>query len=307
MKVAYCVEELKIPSSVVTIGNYDGVHLGHREIISRVLSAKARNPGSMAALITFDPHPADVLYPSKGLSLLTDLDKKLELLEEAGLDAVLVQEFTLSFARQDPRDFVSDVILPLNVKELFVGHDFAFGKGRAGNAEFLKKEGQRFGFTAHEVEQIKVEGERVGSTMIRALVEKGDMEKAARMLGRPHSLRGVVTRGAGRGMKLGFPTCNIELPEETLPSPGVYATRTSVAGKIYDSATHVGITPTFNDARSALETHLFGFDGDIHGERIEVMFIKKLRDTVKFNSADELVRQIDLDCSAAKKALALFP
>lgn len=307
MKVVRRVQELDFGLSVATVGNFDGVHLGHREILSRVSSAKARRPGSSSVLVTFDPHPADVLYPSRNLSLLTDTDKKLELLEERGLDAVLILEFTLAFANQDPRDFITDVLLPLNVRELFVGHDFAFGKGRAGNFEFLTKEGKRFGFSTHEVEPFKLGGERVGSTMIRELVEAGDMEKAARFLGRPHSLRGVVTKGAGRGKTMGYPTCNIQAPEETLPSHGVYATRTIVAGKTYDSATHVGIIPTFDDARSALETFLFDFSGDLYGQRIEVMFYKKLRDSVKFSSAEELARQIDLDCKSAKTVLASTP
>jgi riboflavin kinase/FMN adenylyltransferase len=306
MKVAYNVNDLKIGASVATIGNFDGVHLGHREIISRVLDAKGRVPGSSSLLITFNPHPADLLYPSRNLSLLTDMDKKLEILEGLGLDAVLIIEFTLAFAKQDPRDFVSDVLLPLNVRELFIGHDFAFGKGRSGNVDFLVREGKRFGFAVHEVEQITMDGERIGSSRVRELIEKGDVEQAAKLLGRSHSLRGEVVKGAGRGKPLGFPTCNIHKPEETTPSPGVYATRTIVKGVEYDSATHVGRVPTFDQEEFSLETHIFGFDGDARGERIEVMFIKKLRDTAKYSSVEELVRQIKIDCDAAKDALAKY-
>lgn len=295
---------MKLKSSVATIGNFDGVHLGHREIISRVLSAKKMIPGSSSLLITFSPHPADVLYPARNLSLLTDMDKKLEMLDELGLDVALIIEFTLAFARQDPRDFVSDVLLPLNVRELFIGHDFAFGKGRAGNVEFLSREGRRFGFAVHEVAQISMDGERIGSSRIRSLIQSGDVEKAEKMLGRPHSLRGMVVGGHGRGKSFGFPTCNIREPEETIPSPGVYATRTIVGGKTYDSATHVGRVPTFEQEESSIETHVFGFDGDVKGERIEVMFLKRLRDTAKYSSLEELVRQIRLDCAAAKDFLA---
>jgi len=297
---------LKLQSSVATIGNFDGVHLGHREIISRVLAAKKKFPGSSSLLITFSPHPADVLYPARNLSLLTDMDKKLEMLDELGLDVALIIEFTLAFARQDPRDFVSDVLLPLNVRELFIGHDFAFGKGRAGNVEFLLREGRRFGFAVHEVGQISMDGERIGSSRIRSLIESGDVEKAEKMLGRPHSLRGLVVGGHGRGKSLGFPTCNIREPEETIPSPGVYATRTIVGGKTYDSATHVGRVPTFEQEESSIETHVFGFDGDAKGERIEIMFLKRLRDTVHYSSVEELVKQIGLDCAAAKDALAKY-
>ncbi len=306
MKVAYKVADLKLQSSVATIGNFDGVHLGHREIISRVLAAKKKFPGSSSLLITFSPHPADVLYPARNLSLLTDMDKKLELLDELGLDVALIIDFTLAFARQDPRDFVSDVLLPLNVRELFIGHDFAFGKGRAGNVEFLLREGRRFGFGVHEVAQISMDGERIGSSKIRSLIGSGDVEKAEKMLGRPHSLRGLVVGGHGRGKSLGFPTCNIREPEETIPSPGVYATRTIVGGKTYDSATHVGRVPTFEQEESSIETHVFGFDGDAKGERIEIMFLKRLRDTVHYSSVEELVKQIGLDCAAAKDFLAKY-
>lgn len=304
MIVAHKVADLKLRSSVATIGNFDGVHLGHREIISRVLAAKKMIPGSSSLLITFSPHPAGVLYPARNLSLLTDMDKKLEMLGELGLDVVLIIDFTLAFARQNPRDFVSDVLLPLNVRELFIGHDFAFGKGRAGNVEFLSREGRRFGFGVHEVAQISMDGERIGSSRIRSLIQGGDVEKAEKMLGRSHSLRGLVVRGHGRGKSLGFPTCNIREPEETIPSPGVYATRTIVGGKTYDSATHVGRVPTFEQEESSIETHVFGFDGDAKGERMEVMFLKRLRDTVHYSSAEELVKQIALDCAAAKDFLA---
>lgn len=306
MKVANNVNEIRTGCGVVTIGNFDGVHLGHRDIIARVLEAKGRLEGATSVLITFNPHPAEILYPSRNISLLTDMDKKLEILERLGLDAVLVIEFTLEFARQDPRDFVSDVLLPLKTKELFIGHDFAFGKGRAGNVDFLVREGKRFGFAVHEVPQINLGGERIGSSRVRELIVSGEVEQAEMLLGRPHSLRGEVVKGAGRGKPIGFPTCNIHKPEETTPSPGVYATRTVVRGVAYDSATHVGRVPTFDRDDFSIETHLFGFEGDALGERIEIMFIKKLRGTVKYPSVEALVNQIKIDCDEARDVLKKY-
>jgi riboflavin kinase/FMN adenylyltransferase len=308
MKVARGVADLRgtFGCFAATVGNFDGVHQGHREILRRVKESSQRT-GCASLLITFEPHPASVLYPARDFSRLTRPEKKLEILEGLGLDAVLTVEFTLQFAQQDPRDFVSDVILPLNVRELFVGHDFAFGRGRAGNAAFLMKEGERFGFSVCEIDQVTMEGSRVGSSRIRALIEKGEVESAARLLGRPHSVAGQVVGGAGRGKQIGFPTCNMEQPEETAPAPGVYASRVQWKGNTYDAATHVGTVPTFNVEQPSIETHIFDFDRDIHGERLELFFIKKLRDTVKYDSVEALARQIRLDCAAARDVLKGLP
>ncbi|MBI5178865.1 MAG: bifunctional riboflavin kinase/FAD synthetase [Nitrospinae bacterium] len=309
MRVARGAAELRgaFGCAVATVGNFDGVHRGHREILQRVKGAAGRT-GCASLLITFEPHPASVLYPTRDISLLTRTEKKLAILEELGLDAVLLQEFSLKFAQQDPRDFVSEVLLPLNVRELYVGHDFAFGRGRAGDAAFLMKEGERFGFSVFEVAQVSLEGDRVGSSRIRSLIVKGEVEQAARLLARHHSVTGPVVKGAGRGAQIGYPTCNLDEPEETVPGPGVYATRTLWNGRWYGSATHVGIVPTFNIDQPSIESFLFDFDGgDIHGHTIEVAFVKKLRDTVKYGSVEALVRQIKADCEAARETLKERP
>lgn len=290
------------PCYAATIGNFDGVHLGHREILLRLLRAKGDTAcGSL--LITFDPHPASVLYPARNFSLLTRLEKKVALLDGLGLDAVLALPFTLEFAQRDPRDFVLDTLMPLNVRELHIGHDFVFGRGRAGNARFLSGEGRRLGFSVHEIGQVDGMGDRIGSSRIRGMVERGEVDAAARLLGRPHSVTAKVVAGAGRGRTIGFPTCNLEEPEETVPGPGVYATRTTVGDRTYGSATHVGHIPTFDYYGHAVETHIFGFDRNILGETVEVHFVRKLRDTVKFASVDALVRRIEADCADAKRVL----
>lgn len=304
IKVAKTVADLKgaFPCYTATIGNFDGVHKGHREILAHVMTKRRGTPcGSL--LITFDPHPSAVLYPAKNQTALTRLEKKIALLDELGLDAVLTMEFTLQLAKMDPRDFIADTLLPLNVRDLYVGHDFHFGSGRAGNAEFLAKEGRRHGFGVHEIGQVSGLGDRIGSTRIRQLLEQGNVEEAAELLGRFHGITGTVVSGAGRGRRIGFPTCNLDDTEETVPAPGVYATITEWQGKKYGGATHIGGIPTFGIDALSIETHLFGFKQDVHGEILEVAFVKRLRGIEKFGSAEDLMSQIAKDCLAAKEVL----
>ncbi len=304
IKVAKTVGELAgaFPCYTATIGNFDGVHKGHREILDRVIKERqGESCGSL--LITFDPHPSAVLYPAKNQTTLTRLEKKIALLDEMGLEAVLVMEFTLQLAKMDPRDFIADILLPLNVRVLYVGHDFHFGSGRTGNAEFLAKEGQRYGFDVHVVEQVDGLGDRVGSTRIRQLLEAGNVEEAAALLGRFHCITGTVVSGAGRGRRIGFPTCNLDDTEETVPASGVYATITEWEGKKYGGVTHIGPIPTFGIETLSIETHLFDFRQDVHGEILEVAFVKRLRGIKKFQSVEDLVSQIADDGLAAKAIL----
>ena len=305
MKVGRSVSELRAEFAccVATIGNFDGVHLGHREILSR-LKDKSVKLNCPALLITFDPHPSSVLYPGRGPALLSTLKKKMSLLEECGLDGALVIEFTLQFAQHGHKDFVDEVLLPLKVRELYVGHDFHFGSGRSGNVNNIASEGKLHGFGVSEVPEVIVEGERVASSLIRRLISEGDVEKAARLLARRHSVSGIVKKGAGRGKGLGFPTGNLGGLVEAVPGPGIYATRTRWKGRLYDSATHVGVIPTFDVDVPGIETHIFGFDEDILGEELEVLFYKKLRGTERFDSVDKLKEQIRIDCENAKKVLS---
>ena len=305
MDVGRTVEDLrdKLGCCVATIGNFDGVHLGHREILSRVKD-RSKELSCPSLLITFDPHPSSVLYPERGPTLLSTLEKKLSLLEECGMDAVLVMEFTLQFAQMDPLEFVDEVLLPLQVKELYVGHDFHFGSGRRGDVKSVAHEGELHDFSVYEIEEVIAEGQGVRSSLIRRLVKEGEVEKAARLLARPYSVDGNVIKGAGRGKGLGFPTCNLGGFMEAVPGAGVYATRTKWRGTIYDSATHVGIIPTFDVDVPGIETHIFDFDKDILGQRLEVFFYKKLRGTQKYDSVDELTEQIKKDCILARQALS---
>ena len=304
MKLVRKPEELagQFGCCVATVGNFDGVHLGHREILSRVRH-KSKYFNCPSILITFDPHPSAVLYPGRDVSVLTTLEDKVKYVRECGIDFVLALEFTLDFAQKDPLEFVDDVLVPLKVRELYVGHDFLFGSGRKGDSNWLAAQGAKRGFAVYEIDPVKVEGERVGSSLIRALISKGDVEKAARFLGRPHSVRGKVVEGAGRGREIGFPTCNLGTPEETVPGPGIYATRTRWRGGLYDSATHIGVIPTFDVDVPGIESHLLEFSGEMLGDEVEILFYKKLRDTVKFDSAQALSEQIRKDCLDARLVL----
>lgn len=304
MRVGNSVNELSevFGCSVATVGNFDGLHLGHRRILSRVKD-KAVNLDCSCMLITFEPPPFNVIHPERNISRLTTLEKKLALIEECGMDAVLILEFTASFAKKGHKEFVKEVLLPLRVRELFVGHDFAFGAGRKGNVNALAAEGKIHGFGVYEIEEVKAGEENVRSTAIRNAILKGEVETAMRLLARPHSIRGKVVSGAGRGAQLGFRTANIETPPETVPGSGVYATKTKWRNTLYDSASHIGGLPTFDIKTSSIETHLLEFDKDIKGDDIEILFFKKLRDIVKFDSPEALSRQIKLDIEAAKDVL----
>ncbi|GMT42510.1 MAG: riboflavin biosynthesis protein [bacterium] len=308
MKVGSSVEDLKgeFGCSIATIGNFDGVHSGHREILSRV-KHKSDQLGCPSLLVTFDPHPSTVLYPSRSFALLTTLEKKLELIESCGIDAVLATRFTLAFSRKEPMSFVEDLLLPLRVRELYVGHDFAFGAGRRGNVNELAREGKAHGFGVYEIDEVIGEGVRISSSLIRSLIAEGDVEKAARFMNRPHSVSGVVVKGDGRGKGMGFPTCNIGEPRETVPGPGIYATMTRYRDMLHGSATHVGVIPTFDVDVPGIETHIFDFNKEARGEEMEILFYKKLRDTVKFDSIEELKKQIHEDCMEAKRVLRNVP
>jgi riboflavin kinase/FMN adenylyltransferase len=279
------------------------VHLGHQKIFEKVKeSSKKYNCKSL--VITFDPHPSTVLYPARSFSRLTRDEKKLRLIEEYGLDGVLTIPFTLSFAEKGPLSFVEEVLHPLRVRELYVGHDFSFGSGRSGNVKTLVKEGEILGFKVYEIPEVTIGGNNIRSSNIRKLIAQGDVATAGKLLGRFYSVSGTIIKGGGRGVKLGFPTANLGDVSETPPGPGVYATKTTIDGKEYGAATHVGVIPTFDVDVPGIETHLFDFDRDITGSEVEVLFIEKIRDTVKFESVDELIAQIDKDCKDIRSYLS---
>ena len=297
--------------SVVTVGEYDGVHRGHRTVISE-MHRMAAERGCATAVVTFDRHPATIVRPESAPLLLCDLDHKLELLAETGVDYTLVVEFTPEQAEVPAEMFARQVLVDcLQAQAVVVGADFHFGQGRRGNVETLGAVGEEFGYEVVGlplVKQLTGEGEVISSTSIRAALSEGDVEKAHRLLGRPFEVRGVVTPGDRRGRTIGFPTANIPTtPDLQVPADGVYAAwYVRDDGAQYPAAVNIGKRPTFYDdaERSLIEAHLIGFRGDLYGESAKVRFVRRLRGEKKFDGVDSLKQQLVKDVADAAKCLA---
>jgi riboflavin kinase/FMN adenylyltransferase len=297
---------------VVTIGAYDGVHLGHRAVIAEV-RRRADERGLRAAVVTFDRHPAAVVRPESAPRLLTDLDQKLELLAETGIDYCLVITFDEARSTETAEEFVHDVLVGcLAAKVVVVGEDFHFGHRRAGDVALLQRMGAALGFEVDGVDLVGPDGRpsadgRVSSTAIRHALAEGDLERANALLGRAHEVRGVVAHGDERGRELGFPTANVSVPGDVmLPADGIYAGWfVRQDGSVHAAAVSLGRRPQFyaEAHASLLEAHLLDFDGDLYGERAHVRFVARLRGEERFDSVDALVAQIQHDCDAAARIL----
>ena len=284
---------------VATIGNYDGVHLGHRAILKSATAA-ARHRGLQSLLVTFDPHPLSVVAPSRRPRLLDTRRQKLDTLAECGIDGVLILRFDADFAAMSAEEFFGTFLKGrVTPAEFHVGANFRFGHDRAGDANLLCRMGSEMGFEVVGIPQVEVGGEIVSSSAIRRLVEEGSVERAARMLGRPFALTGEVVAGDGRGRTLDFPTANLEAENEMIPRRGVYITETSALSLRTPSITNIGVRPTFGGETQVIETHLIDFDEEILGERIDVRFLARLRDEKRFASPDALADQIARDRAAA--------
>jgi riboflavin kinase/FMN adenylyltransferase len=292
------------PRTVVTIGNFDGVHLGHRAILGKVVR-RAQELGAKPVGVTFDPHPLKILRPQMQLPLLTTPEQKLKLLGRAGLAAVVVLPFTPEFAALPPRDFVVQYFVDrLRVREVVVGHDYCFGRNREGNIDLLKEMGRSHGFTVQVVWAVEVDGAVVSSSLIRALLKLGKVEEAAHLLGRPYGVGGRVIQGKGRGAALlGIPTANIRPENELLPATGIYAVWVRRNGETYAGAANIGTAPTFANGEFSLEVHLLDFQGDLYGQTLEVEFIARLREERRFPSIEALGAQIRADIDAARRVL----
>ncbi|MGH7948915.1 MAG: bifunctional riboflavin kinase/FAD synthetase [Candidatus Binataceae bacterium] len=289
---------------VVALGNFDGVHLGHRAILRAAID-RARAAGGTAFALTFDPLPAKLLFPERAPRLILRADDKLELLRLSGIDGVIVVTFTLQLSRLEPREFVRDYLLMrIGAREVVVGHSVSFGHQRAGNAQVMVELGREFGFDTTVVGPVKVGGTEVSSTKVRELIGVGDMRGAAKLLGRFHFVAGAVVRGRERGRTIGFPTANIECDTELIPPDGVYATRLILEDGAYGSITNIGIRPTFDEKSRAVEAHIFDFKRDIYGEVVRLELIERIRGERKFDSPEALRSQIALDLSRAREILA---
>jgi riboflavin kinase/FMN adenylyltransferase len=292
---------------VATIGNYDGVHLGHRRILDEVtaLAAKTRRT---SLVVTFDPHPVAVVAPSRMPKLLATRRQKLDAFASAGVDAVLVVAFDAHTAALDGETFLRDLLLPrVPLAALRVGMGFRFGRGRGGDLALLQRVGRERGFDVAGVAHVEVAGETVSSSSIRAAVEAGEVERAAALLGRAFAVEGVVTRGDGRGRTMSFPTANVAVENELFPRRGVYVTETVALAARHPSVTNVGTRPTFGGESLTVETHLMDFDEDLYGERVEVRFLARLRDEKRFSGMEELADQIARDRAAASAWFSRLP
>ncbi len=291
--------------TVITIGNFDGVHLGHRSILARVVQ-RARELGGQAVAVTFDPHPLKLLRPETPLPLLTTPEQKLQLLAACGLDAAVVLPFTREFAALPARDFVTDYFCErLRVREVVIGHDYCFGRGREGNIDLLKEMGSDLGFSVQVVWAVAADEAVVSSSLIRALLRLGKVVEAGRLLGRPYGVAGTVVRGKGRGAKLlGVPTANIRPINELLPASGIYAVRVRRGAEILPGVANIGTCPTFDNSDYSLEVHLLDFDADLYNEALGVDFVARLREERRFPSIEALAAQIHADINAARQILA---
>jgi riboflavin kinase/FMN adenylyltransferase len=284
---------------VASIGKCDGVHLGHQEILQRMVD-EGRRHGLPALLISFDPHPVAVLAPERMPRLIQTRRQKLAALDATGLSDFLILPFDREIAALDGRQFFTRVLLPrLQFRALFVGEGFRFGRDRSGDIDLLRRIGEEQGFEVHTVPPVVVDGRVVSSSAVREAITEGDVEQATRWLGRPFALTGEVVEGSGRGRELYFPTANLEVENELLPKPGVYVTRTEALAARYPSVTNVGVRPTFDETLLSVETHLLDFDDDLYGERIEVGFLARIRDEMRFADASQLADQIARDRAAA--------
>ena len=293
---------------VATIGNFDGHHLGHRALLQTVVET-ARKAQGTALVLTFEPHPVKILAPHVDLRFLTSPEEKLAHFETAGIDEVVFLEFTPTFAAMSPAEF-AEVVLhrSLALSELFVGNHFAFGKGRTGRIEDLVRFGGQFGFLVHPVLPVKLDGDVVSSSRIRQLIQAGNMERAARLLGRPYGIRGTVVQGMQQGQAMGWPTANLRIPAgRVVPPDGVYAARTLHGSQLYDSIAYIGTRPTFGAGERLIEVNLLDRTRDLYGEETTVQFVERVRGDHAFASAEELSKQIARDVEQARISLRHSP
>ncbi|MHB8791424.1 MAG: bifunctional riboflavin kinase/FAD synthetase [Desulfobulbaceae bacterium] len=293
------------PGACVTIGNFDGVHLGHQILFAEVVS-RARDLKGTSVVVTFDPHPLKVLRP-ESIRLISTTEQKIELIAKAGIDVLVVIPFDREFAATTAEAFVEDILLgTIGVRELVVGYDYAFGRGRQGNIEFLKEKGREHGFPVTVVEAHYENGMLVSSTRIRELVAEGKMDEVRLLLGRYYQIRGEVQRGKQRGGRVvGFPTANLRILEEDLcPRRGVYVTQVIYDGRCYGGVSNIGYNPTFGENRLVAETHIFDFHDDIYGRPIKINLLRHLRGEKKFSGPEELAEQIRQDILVARDVLA---
>lgn len=305
MQHYWTLPNLDLRGSWLTIGSFDGVHLGHQALI-RELIAGAHAEGFSAVVLTFHPHPAVVLNKRKDFSYLSSPEGKVDLLAGLGVDIVVTHPFNLQVAQISAHDFILKLVQNLKMRRLCVGHDFALGRGREGDLPALTCLGDELGYNIDVVEPVKLDGQVVSSSWVRQALSDGDVELAERLLGRPYKIIGEVVHGDSRGRSLGFPTANLEVwADRTLPKPGVYACWANIDGIDYPAVTNVGFRPTFDNQpqRPRVEAHLLDFEGDLYHRTLRLSFIRRLRDEVRFNNIQALIIQMHQDVQEGRQIL----
>ncbi|MDX1585413.1 MAG: bifunctional riboflavin kinase/FAD synthetase [Balneolaceae bacterium] len=306
-ELVYLDDVTRDANSVVTVGTFDGVHAGHRAIMDTVLQ-KADERDARSVIVTFDPHPREIINPGDaGIKLLTTLPERREILEELGIDRMVVIPFDRDFSLLSSKEFIRDIIYKkIGVSEFVIGYDHHFGKDREGSIETVERLGKELGFETYVVSKREVGAKTVSSTAIRkAISEEGDVEQAAEFLQRLYRLNGTVIHGDKRGKEIGYPTANIK-PEDSrkiIPKDGVYAVSVRYEGKWYGGMMNIGTRPTFEEQNRTLEVHLFDFEEEIYGKEVQVRFVKRIRDEKKFSGVEELVGQLQQDEKVAKEIL----
>lgn len=294
--------------AVVTIGNFDGVHLGHQYIFDKVLH-EARQEKCRALVITFEPHPKMVLHPErKPFYLITSLEEKVARIAETGIDGLLLIPFSPEFSHTTAREFVHSILGDkLRIKKIYIGHDYTFGRNREGNETLLASFGKQLGFEVEVISALKVGDTVISSTLTRNAILEGRVKEAAAYLGRPYNLGGVVIVGHRRGKDLGFPTANLRPDKALAPAGGIYAVRVLFEGKTHQGVLNIGFNPTFADNALSIEAHIFDFDEDIYGKRLDILFIDRIRNEMKFDGPARLVEQIRRDVETARNILNRTP
>lgn len=308
MQIIRGVDHFKKPfhNPVVTLGNFDGVHLGHQKIFKKVNEEASKIHGE-TVVVTFEPHPVKVLYPQRFLPLLTPFRKKMMLMEEFGIETVLCIEFSLAFSDISPFEFIKKILVEkMKTRKIIVGYDYHFGKKRKGDIRILKNLGKLFNVDVEVMEALKVDHTIVSSSKIRRLIQHGQVEEASKLLGRDYSFIGKVIRGSKRGKLLGFPTANLEISEELFPQKGVYAVNVAWKHQLFRGLANIGFNPTFLHEKAtgneplSLEVHILNFNHEIFNEEIEVYFKSRGRDEIRFDSPSHLIDQIRKDIQWAK-------
>lgn len=295
---------LSISKPILSMGNFDGIHLGHQALLQRVVQ-EAKSQGGRSVVLTFEPHPLKILAPERAPRLILAHKDKMRLFQSSGVEVVIIQAFNPTFANIEAEEFVRHYLIDrLKVHKIWVGRDLRFGKGRKGRVEDLIRWGAEGGLKVGIVEPIQLEGARISSSRIRKLIEQGDVHEVHRFLGRYHFVSGRVAPGHQRGRNLGFPTANIVTRIEVLPLDGIYATFLQVDGRLWPSVTNVGFNPTFGEGPRTIESYIFDFQEDLYGQQVSLFFIKRIREEKKFPSPDLLVKQMKKDVLSAQEILS---